>query len=68
MLSQDRHLIYVTLASYSQDYLDYLNQNTMQNALLNMQTYGPFNTSKAKDMKLFGTFVVALILLAQPLA
>jgi hypothetical protein len=73
LISQARHWIYVTFASYHNDYLDYLDNaegkgKITPNSFLKMQTYGPWRVGVASELKRFATLIVAVTLLAQHVA
>lgn len=58
LISQDRHLIYVTLAEYTQAYVDYLQDPRKPQAYMKMQEYGPFRADNATDMRALADIVV----------
>ncbi|KAJ9218094.1 hypothetical protein DTO166G4_485 [Paecilomyces variotii] len=67
IISQDYNELYITFASYHQDYLDYLkkeNAKVTENTYLSLQTYGPFVTEYRDDMERFATLIVAMTLAA----
>lgn len=51
LISQDRHEIFVTLANYGRDYVDYLQNPGSNQAYMEMQEYGPYPTDSASNMR-----------------
>jgi hypothetical protein len=65
VVSQDRDEIFLTFASFHADYLRYLTDRdgpTTDNSFLVMQSYGPFKTYNAGNMRLFAQIIVAITL------
>ncbi|ATY60116.1 hypothetical protein A9K55_006347 [Cordyceps militaris] len=70
LLSQDQREIFVTIATYTQEYIHYImnsiDQPAYQEALLgpecflSMQPYGPFRVDKLSDMQKLAPLLVAL--------
>ncbi|KAG8406608.1 hypothetical protein J3458_020951 [Metarhizium acridum] len=53
LVSQDRHEIYLNIATFSDDYVDYIRVENLKindNAFLTMQEYGPFTVDKVHRM------------------
>jgi hypothetical protein len=68
LLSQDRHEIYLTFACFDAEYVAYICDTTESNrkartpSFLQMQEYGPFDTSVASHMRGLGELVLAFCL------
>ncbi|CAJ2513175.1 Uu.00g012940.m01.CDS01 [Anthostomella pinea] len=62
LISQDRHEIYLTFASFDASYVDYMQHRTNQSSLLEMWEYGPFLISEPEHMKTLGVVVLAYVL------
>ncbi|KAI1938269.1 hypothetical protein LOZ57_006438 [Ophidiomyces ophidiicola] len=63
MISQDRHEIYVIVATYSQKYVDYITQVTTATddySFMTMTEYGPFVPDKKGHMQRLGSVLLAL--------
>jgi hypothetical protein len=63
-VSQDRHEIYIVIAEYTDDYIDYLEQDSSTDAYMAMHEFGPWNTLRAEHMKHVSSILVALVLRA----
>lgn len=60
LVSQDRHEIYVTIAEFDADYINYIcGRESINRSFLNMQDYGPFRTDKRNHMSAFGHLILA---------
>ncbi|KAI8623451.1 hypothetical protein F5Y19DRAFT_481649 [Xylariaceae sp. FL1651] len=60
LVSQDRHEIYVTIAKFDADYVDYIcGHYSTKHSLLEMQEYGPFETDNSGHMSAFGHMMLA---------
>lgn len=70
IISQDRHEVFVTVAEYNQNYLEYL-RNTEpsspedSSSFLTMNQYGPWNISSKSSVKEIGTILLATTLRAE---
>ena len=65
MVSQDRHEIYLTFASYKEAYLNYLKGKDVGDpGFLTMQEYGPWHTKNYKHMRQLAKIIVAFALRA----
>ncbi|OOF90468.1 hypothetical protein ASPCADRAFT_179013 [Aspergillus carbonarius ITEM 5010] len=68
LISQDRHEIYVTFAEYDATYIRYLN-NTLgkdeRSGFLTLHVFGPWDTTRARDMKELGNILLAVALRAE---
>lgn len=72
-VSQDRHLVYVTVARYGQEYLDYLVDGTLPQkekddedpSFMNMDQYGPWDTTDEGSMRQLGPILLAITLRAE---
>ncbi|CAI7592329.1 unnamed protein product [Penicillium glandicola] len=66
-ISQDRHYIYVTVATYDHIYLEYLlDGKTSQNQhFLTMDQYGPWDTTNEGQMRQLGPILLAITLRAE---
>lgn len=68
LVSQDRHQIFLTLAQFDADYVDYICDNTAasmpptQPSFLQMREYGPFDTVIDSHMKSLGRVLLAFCL------
>ena len=62
-MSQDRHEIFLTIASYDDNYIKYLRgEGEESHSFLEMQEYGPFAINKSDHMYIFGRTMLALSL------
>ncbi|KAI1170048.1 hypothetical protein F4777DRAFT_570640 [Nemania sp. FL0916] len=60
LVSQDRHEIYVIIAEFDADYVDYICGHDPANlSFLEMQDYGPFETTNSDHMAAFGYLILA---------
>ncbi|PWY87803.1 hypothetical protein BO94DRAFT_574909 [Aspergillus sclerotioniger CBS 115572] len=68
LISQDRHEIYLTFAEYDANYIRYLN-NTLgkdeKPGFLTLHVFGPWDTTRAGDVKQLGSILLAIALRAQ---
>lgn len=66
-VSQDRHFIYVTVATYSQKYLKYLvnGKSSKRPSFLTMDQYGPWDTTDVRHMRQLGPILLAITLRAE---
>lgn len=68
LISQDEHEIFLTLASFTDVYLKYLEGTRRrlpaQQDLLRMQQYGPWTIDLADDMDHFAKVILAFVLKA----
>lgn len=67
MISQHCREIYIIVASFTPEYIRYLDgtsldNDTFERKFLLLSLYGPFNIFIAEDMGLFGSIVVILSL------
>ncbi|KKK17411.1 hypothetical protein P175DRAFT_0487414 [Aspergillus ochraceoroseus IBT 24754] len=66
-ISQDRHQLFIIIAEYSQDYIDYLNKKPpVGSALpfLTMHEYGAWDTSILREMDSIARIILAIALRA----
>ncbi|KAL3461975.1 hypothetical protein BJX64DRAFT_288927 [Aspergillus heterothallicus] len=63
-VSQDRNEIYIIVAEYNMDYLDFLNGNGDSNAFMIMHEYGPWDTGTKVHMEALAPILVAVALRA----
>ena len=62
LISQDRDQIFITLAQYKGEYLDYLQGKPATNeAFLRMLLFGPYNTFVPHHMESFGNEISELL-------
>lgn len=62
LISQDRDQIFITLAQYKGDYLDYLQgKPATSEAFLRMFLFGPYNTFVPHHMESFGNEISELL-------
>ncbi|KAI0421644.1 hypothetical protein F5X98DRAFT_249988 [Xylaria grammica] len=55
LVSQDRHEIYVTIAKFNADYIDYIRgRQSTDRSFFAMQDYDPSRTDKRNHMSAFG--------------
>ncbi|KAL3455039.1 hypothetical protein BJX64DRAFT_298249 [Aspergillus heterothallicus] len=67
IISQDRHEIFISMASYDADYIDYLKTGSDLRAtpsLLAMHEFGPWNTLDERSMSELGKILLAISLRA----
>ena len=64
MLSQDRHEIYIIIAEYDLEYIDYLtNPNrTSCQSFLTMNEFGPWSISEADQVEEIASIILAITL------
>lgn len=65
MVSQDRHEIYIIIAEYDYDYVEYVrNISGSKNklSLMTMNQFGPFNQTSKDHMARLAHTIVALML------
>ncbi|PLB52252.1 hypothetical protein P170DRAFT_472159 [Aspergillus steynii IBT 23096] len=70
LIAQDRHEIYVVIATYDDTYIQYLNgEEVPSSCFMTMQEYGPFNTMFGNNMRRFAEFAIgfSLAIEADPL-
>lgn len=61
LISQDRDEIFVTIASYSAEYVQFLRgTGAAHQDFLTLQEYGPWLIYSRKDMRQFGHIIVAI--------
>ncbi|KAH7325713.1 hypothetical protein B0I35DRAFT_474458 [Stachybotrys elegans] len=60
MVSQDRHEVYLTVASFDDDYISYIRGHKMTNSFLKMQEYGPFDVCNKDHMRYLGRILLAV--------
>ncbi|PYH38808.1 uncharacterized protein BO87DRAFT_350287 [Aspergillus neoniger CBS 115656] len=66
IISQDRHEIYISVAEYDDNYIDYLQTGqTRNNPFLVMHQYGPWDTLNPDAMDDLGPIILALTAIAQ---
>ncbi|PKY07859.1 hypothetical protein P168DRAFT_300669 [Aspergillus campestris IBT 28561] len=69
-VAQDRNQIFVMVAEYGQEYLDYLNDRPSSSplrprpAFLTMHQYGPWNTQRPEHMRELGPLLLAITMRA----
>ena len=71
-MSQDRHEVYLTFATFDKDYVEYVSENLDAEVVpseesdpgpfLRMNEFGPFNTTDRTHMKCLGYYVLAFTL------
>ncbi|KAI8948014.1 hypothetical protein F4801DRAFT_604970 [Xylaria longipes] len=62
LVSQDRHEIYVTIAKFDADYVDYICGNLSKTkSFLKMQDYGPFRVDDVKYISALGYLLLAFM-------
>ena len=71
-MSQDRHQIFLTFATYDKNYVDYVSGNLTaevgqskesgSNPFLKMNEFGPFNTTIESHMRCLGYYILAFTL------
>jgi hypothetical protein len=69
-VSQDRHEVYLTFATFDKDYVEYVSRNldaevgpseeSNSGPFLRMNEFGPFDTTNKSHMKCLGYYVLAL--------
>ncbi|KAF3016273.1 hypothetical protein E8E15_000784 [Penicillium rubens] len=69
-ISQDRHEVFVTVAKYNQEYLDYLNNKLPlslkgDSSFLTMHQYGPWKTPNKSSVTNLGAIILAITLRAE---
>ena len=74
-ISQDRHLVYVTVARYDQTYLEYLVHGKLSKdgkdddgkdlSFMTMDQYGPWDTTDRAHMRRLGPLLLAITLRAE---
>ncbi|OJJ47989.1 hypothetical protein ASPZODRAFT_131631 [Penicilliopsis zonata CBS 506.65] len=66
IISQDRHEIYISIAEYNADYINYLQTgDTRNNPFLVVHEFGPWNTNNPASMAELGPILLAISLKAQ---
>jgi hypothetical protein len=61
IISQDRHEIYVTVGTFDDNYVRYVQDEVeYANSFLRMKEYGPFNVNKPKQMDVLGCILLGL--------
>lgn len=66
IISQDRHEIYISVAEYGNDYIDYLQTGQTHNdPFLVMHQYGPWDTLDPDAMDNLGPIILAITAIAQ---
>ncbi|KAJ5783405.1 uncharacterized protein N7518_009082 [Penicillium psychrosexuale] len=69
-IAQDRHELWVTVAKYEEEYLEYLSDKKAAypddtSSFLIMNQYGPWDITKKSDMKEIGAILLAITLRAE---
>ncbi|KAI0534255.1 hypothetical protein GGR58DRAFT_505465 [Xylaria digitata] len=63
LVSQDHNEIYIIIAKFDADYVDYICGNSFETtSFLNMQAYGPFRTDDFKHMCSLGNLLLAFMI------
>lgn len=67
LVSQDRHQIFVTLAQFDSDYVNYIRDNVPGDrptrlSFLQMKEYGPFGIDSSSHMDALGQLLLAFCL------
>jgi hypothetical protein len=62
LVSQDRHEIFITFATFDAKYVDYIRHRGAGESFLEMQTYGPFDIGDKGPMRLLGEIMLAFAL------
>ncbi|RAL00036.1 uncharacterized protein BO80DRAFT_409290 [Aspergillus ibericus CBS 121593] len=65
LFSMNRHEIYLIIAEYNVDYVDYLinpNRKSECQSFLTMNQFGPWDIARAKDMETIGSVILAVTL------
>ncbi|KKZ66139.1 hypothetical protein EMCG_08128 [[Emmonsia] crescens] len=63
-VSQDRHQIYIVIAEYGDNYIDYLEKGSSSDAYMVMHEFGPWDSNELKHMKNISVILVAFVLRA----
>jgi hypothetical protein len=67
LISQDRHEIYITLAVFDADYVEYVcGLMPKQGSFLKMREFGPFVTDNHEHMAILGYFMLAFAIQESP--
>jgi len=67
LVSQDRHEIYITLAMFDADYVEYVCGGLPeQDSFLIMREFGPFFTNDRDHMAILGYFMLAFAIQESP--
>lgn len=65
LISQDGYQIFLTIAEYTQQYIDYLHNpdkvNINDDFTLTMRMFGDYDTTKPGDMELLGVLVKVIL-------
>ncbi|OJD16609.1 hypothetical protein AJ78_03249 [Emergomyces pasteurianus Ep9510] len=61
---QDRHQIYIVIAEYGDNYIDYLEKGYSSDAYMVMHEFGPWDSNDLKHMKDISVILVAFVLRA----
>lgn len=60
-MSQDRHEVYVTIATFDDEYVKYIRcEKPRKRSFLKMQEFGPFSVLVKRHMEEFGHILLAL--------
>jgi hypothetical protein len=66
IISQDRHEVYVTCATYTSDYVRYIRNQLGRppdaSLFMTMNEFGPFNTERVSNVRDLGAVLLALTL------
>jgi hypothetical protein len=60
-VSQTDTEVWLTFASFDQDYVKYLRNQKAKQSFLRMQRYGPYRISSARNMERLSQIIVAFV-------
>jgi len=64
-VSQTYTEVWLTFASFDQNYVKYLRNQKAKQSFLRMQRYGPYQVANAGDMKRLSQVIVAFVMRAK---
>jgi hypothetical protein len=64
-VSQTCTQVWLTFASFDQDYVKYLKDQKAKKSFLRMQRYGPYNVGNASEVQELSQIIVAFVMRAR---